>query len=162
MARKKVLILGGGLSALSTGIHLLQEGGAAKFDVTLLCMEHRLGGKAASYRFADGRYMEVGFHAVFGYYQAIQKLLARGGHPVTDPRFFTTNEGVHLMYEARAREVNRLDIPSGPLDIGALFDNGFVGVLVGYKGMSFTEKRQRRAESYGASMCPLRAPASAR
>lgn len=136
MARRKVLILGGGLSALSAGVHLLQEGGAGAFDVTVLCMEHRLGGKAASWRLPDGRYMEIGFHGVFGYYRAIQTLLARAGHPVTDPRWFTPNEGVHLMYEAGARAVNRLDIPDGPLDVAALFDGGFVG----YKGMSFTEK----------------------
>jgi hypothetical protein len=136
VATRKVLILGGGLSALSAGIHLLQDGGANEFDVTLLCMEHRLGGKAASWRFPDGRYMEVGFHGVFGYYHELQTLLARAGHPVTDPRFFTSNEGVHLMYEASARAVNRLDIPSGPLDVAALFDTGFVG----YDGMSFTEK----------------------
>lgn len=136
MARRKVLILGGGLSALSAGVHLLQEGGAGAFDVTLLCMEHRLGGKAASWRLPDGRYMEIGFHAVFGYYHALQTLLARAGRPIDDPRWFSSNEGEHLMYEAGARAVNRLDIPSGPLDIGALFDGGFVG----YQGMSFAEK----------------------
>lgn len=136
MAQRKVLILGGGLSALSAGVHLLQEGGAAAFDVTVLCMEHRLGGKAASWRLPDNRYMEVGFHGVFGYYRELQTLLARAGHPVTDPRWFTSNEGVHLMYEAGARAVNRLDIPAGPLDVAALFNSGFVG----YQGMSFTEK----------------------
>ena len=136
MAQRKVLILGGGLSALSAGVHLLQEGGGSSFDVTVLCMEHRLGGKAASWRLPDGRYMEIGFHGVFDYYRAIQTLLARAGHPVTDPRWFTPNEGVHLMYEPGARAVNRLDIPSGPLDVAALFDSGFVG----YQGMGFTEK----------------------
>jgi uncharacterized protein with NAD-binding domain and iron-sulfur cluster len=136
VAQKKVLILGGGLSALSTGVHLLQEGGNAEFDVTILCMEHRLGGKAASYRLPDGRYMETGFHGIFGYYLALQTLLARAGHPVTDPRWFSNNGGVHLMYEAGANAVNQLDIPSGPLDVGALFHNGFIG----YQGMSFLEK----------------------
>ncbi|HMR77220.1 MAG TPA: FAD-dependent oxidoreductase [Polyangiaceae bacterium] len=136
MAKKKVLILGGGLSALSAGIHLLQEGGDQKFEVKILCMEHRLGGKAASWRLPDGRFMEVGFHAVFGYYRAIQQLLARAGRPVDNPQYFTPNDGVHLMYEGGARAVNRLDIPSGPLDVPALFDSGFVG----YQGMSFTEK----------------------
>ena len=86
MAKKKVVVLGGGLSALSAGIHLLQEGGSAELEVTLLCMEHRLGGKAASWRLPDGRYMEIGFHAVFGYYRALQTLLARAGRPVSDPR----------------------------------------------------------------------------
>jgi hypothetical protein len=136
VAKKKILILGGGLSALSAGIHLLEDGGDLEFDVRLLCMEHRLGGKAASWRLADGRYMEVGFHAVFGYYEELKGLLARVGHPVTDPRWFTTNDGVHLMYEAEARAVNRLDIPDGPLDVAALFNSGFIG----YEGMSFREK----------------------
>jgi hypothetical protein len=136
VAKRKVRILGGGLSALSAGIHLLQEGGGEKFDVTLLCMEHRLGGKAASWRLPDGRYMEVGFHAIFGYYQAIKDLLSRAGHPVTDPRWFTTNDGVHLMYEAGARALNRLDIPDGPLDVAAFFNSGFIG----YDGMNFREK----------------------
>ncbi len=99
-------------------------------------MEHRLGGKAASWRLPDGRYMEVGFHGVFGYYRELQGLLARGGHPIDDPRYFTSNDGVHLMYEAGARAVNRLDIPSGPLDVAALFDSGFVG----YEGMNLKEK----------------------
>lgn len=136
MAKTKVVILGGGLSALSAGIHLLQEGGGDEFDVTLLCMEHRLGGKAASWRLPDGRFMEVGFHGVFGYYRALQTLLARGGHSIDDPRWFTHNDGVHLMYESSARAVNRLDIPSGPLDVGALFNNGFTS----YEGMSFMER----------------------
>jgi hypothetical protein len=136
VAKTKVLILGGGLAALSTGIHLLQEGGGDKLDVTLLCMEHRLGGKAASWRLPDGRYMEIGFHAVFGYYRALQTLVGRGGHAIDDPRWFTPNEGVHLMYEREARAVNRLDIPSGPLDVSALFNNGFTS----YQGMSFMEK----------------------
>ena len=136
MAKKKVLILGGGLSALSAGVHLLQEGGKDKFEVTLLCMEDRLGGKAASWRFPDGRFMEIGFHAVFGYYRALQTLVGRGGHAIDNPVYFTPNEGEHLMYEASARAVNRLDIPQGPLDVAALFNSGFVG----YQGMSFTEK----------------------
>ncbi|MBX3269640.1 MAG: FAD-dependent oxidoreductase [Sandaracinaceae bacterium] len=134
--KKKILILGGGLSALSAGIHLLEDGGAAALDVHLVCMEHRLGGKAASWRLPDGRYMEIGFHAVFGYYRAIQALLERVGRPVTDARYFTDNGGVHLMYESKVRKVNRLDIPDGPLDVGALFNGGFLG----YEGMSFTEK----------------------
>ncbi len=136
MAKKKVLILGGGLAALSAGIHLLQEQGSDRFEVKLLCMEHRLGGKAASYRLADGRFMDIGFHAVFGYYTALQTLLKRAGRSIDDPQWFTSNEGVHRMYEADARAVNELDIPAGPLDVGALFNSGFVG----YDGMSLSEK----------------------
>ena len=139
---KKVLILGGGLSALTAGITLLDQGGAAEFDVTVVCMEHRLGGKASSWQMDvpagdPARYMEIGFHAIFGYYSAIRKLLRRVGRPVTDPRWFRSGRGVQLMYEAgKARTVNRLDIPKGPMDIGAAANIG----LFKYKGMSLIEK----------------------
>lgn len=148
MAKKKVLILGGGLSALSAGIHLLREGGGAKFDVTLLTMEKRLGGKASSWRLADGRLMEIGFHAIFGYYREIKSMLARAGHSTSDPRWFTSNEGIHLMYEAGARAVNRLQIPRGPFDFDGLFHNGFVG----YQGMTLAEKAQ--VGKWGAQVLP--------
>lgn len=134
--KRKVMILGGGISALSAGIHLLEDGGAAKYDVTILCMEHRLGGKAASFRLPDGRLMETGFHAIFGYYHAIRSLLARAGHSTDDPRWFTSNHGKHLMYEASARTVNRLHVPNGPFDLEAIVHNGFLT----YEGMSVLEK----------------------
>jgi len=149
MAKKKVLILGGGLSALSTGVNLLRDGGGAKFDVTVVCMEKRLGGKASSWRLPDGRLMEIGFHAIFGYYHEIRAMLARAGHPTTDPRYFTSNEGIHFMYEAGARAVNRLQIPKGPLDLDGLFHNGFVG----YQGMSVLEKAM--VGKWGAVALPL-------
>lgn len=134
--KRKVLILGGGLSALSAGIHLLEDGGSAKYEVTIVSMEHRLGGKAASFRFPDGRFMEIGFHAVFGYYQALRKMLAKVDRPVTDTRYFSTNHGVHLMYEASSRTVNRLHLPSGLWDIEAILNNGFLD----YVGMTPFEK----------------------
>ncbi|MHB8875556.1 MAG: FAD-dependent oxidoreductase [Myxococcaceae bacterium] len=132
----KVLILGGGLSALSAGVHLLRDGGGAKFDVTVVCMEHRLGGKASSWRHPDGRMMEIGFHAIFGYYHEIRAMLERAGHSTTDPRYFTSNGGRHLMYEASARAVNRLHIPEGPFDFEAILHNGFLD----YQGMTLGEK----------------------
>lgn len=148
MAKTKVLILGGGLSALSTGINLLREGGDAKFDVTLLTMERRLGGKASSWRIGGNRLMEIGFHAIFGYYVEIKSMLARAGHSTDDPRFFTSNEGQHLMYEAGARAVNRLQIPKGPFDFDGLLHNGFVG----YQGMTLREKAQ--VGKWGAQVLP--------
>lgn len=149
MAKTKVLILGGGLSALSTGINLLREGGGAKFDVTIVCMEHRLGGKASSWRTPDNRLMEIGFHAIFGYYREIRAMLERAGHSTNDPRWFTSNGGIHLMYEAGARAVNRLQIPKGPLDFDGLLHNGFVG----YQGMTLTEKAQ--FAKWGAAVAPI-------
>lgn len=146
--KRKVIILGGGLSALSTGIHLLEDGGAAKYDVKILCMEHRLGGKAASWRKPDGRFMEIGFHAVFGYYRALRSLLAKVGRPVTDTRWFSSNHGVHLMYEASARVVNRLHLPEGLADIEAILNNGFLD----YQGMTPFEKM--RTARFFAEMLP--------
>jgi len=146
--KRKVIILGGGLSALSTGIHLLEDGGAAKYDVKILCMEHRLGGKAASWRKPDGRFMEIGFHAIFGYYRAIRGLLAKVGRPVTDTRWFSSNHGIHLMYEASARAVNRLHLPNGISDIEAILNNGFVD----YQGMNVLEKM--RAARFFAEALP--------
>jgi uncharacterized protein with NAD-binding domain and iron-sulfur cluster len=148
LAKKRVLILGGGVSALATGIHLLRDGGAERFDVTLVCMEGRLGGKASSWRHPDGRLMEIGFHAVFGHYHELRAMLARAGHPTTDPRFFTSNHGQHLMYEASARAVNRIQIPKSPLDFNALIHHGFFA----YQGMSMREKA--RMARWVASVLP--------
>ena len=154
MAKKKVLILGGGISALVTGIHLLRDGGDAKFDVRLVCMEHRLGGKAASWRVPDpaypaGRLMEIGFHAIFGYYHEIRSMLARAGHPTTDPRYFTSNEGELLMYEASARAVNRLQIPKGLFDLSGMLHTG----IFGYQGMTLVEKAE--VAKWFASVGPM-------
>ncbi len=149
MAQKtRVLILGGGLSALATGIHLLRDGGAGRFDVTLLTMEHRLGGKASSFRRPDGRLVDTGFHAIFGYYAEIRAMLARAGHSTDDPRWFSTNHGVHLMYESVARTVNRLQIPQGPTDLQGLLHTG----LLTYEGMTLREKAQ--AGAWMATMVP--------
>jgi len=135
VGKRKVLILGGGIAALTTGIELLEDGGGERYEVTLACMEHRLGGKASSWRHADGRLMEIGFHAIFGYYSALRDLLARVGRPTTDPAYFTSNGGEHLIYEPSARAVNRLRVPRGPLDVGAIVGN----LSHPYHGMSASE-----------------------
>lgn len=131
---RRVLVLGGGISALTAGIELLERGIADK--VTLACMEHHLGGKAASWRYADGRLMEIGFHAIFGYYHAIRALLERVGRPTTSSRWFTSNEGEHLMYEPAARALNRIRVPRGPFDAPALLH----AVTERYQGMGAGEK----------------------
>ncbi|MCP4445473.1 MAG: NAD(P)-binding protein [Myxococcales bacterium] len=136
MTRKKILILGGGLSGLTAGLELLEDGGKERYDVSLLCRDSELGGKAASWRTPDGRTMEIGFHAVFGYYTAIRSLLARVGRSTTDPRYFTSNRGEHLMYEPSARAVNRLLVPRGPFDLQALLAN----LRTPYKGHSKREQ----------------------
>lgn len=135
MVKKRVLILGGGLAGLAAGLEILDRAGE-RFAVTLVCMEGRLGGKAASWRMSGGRSMETGFHSLFGYYTAVPKLLARSGRSVTDERWFTTNGGVHRIYDAGANAVNTLRVPSGPFDLRALFESD----LLGYRGMNPSQK----------------------
>ncbi len=135
MAKKRVLILGGGLAGLSAGLEILDRA-AERYDVTLVCMEGRLGGKAASWRLSDGRYMETGFHSLFGYYTAVPALLARCGRRVSDERWFTTNQGVHRIYDAGANAVNTLRVPGGFFDVRALLESD----LLGYRGMNLSQK----------------------
>ncbi len=134
--KTKVLILGGGIAGLSTALGLLDDGGAERFEVTVLCMEHRLGGKAASWRLSGDRLMETGFHSLFGYYTHIPALLERAGRSVKDPRWFTSNRGAHRMYDQGARALNLLRVPKHLFDVGAVLasDAPF------YKGMTVSQR----------------------
>ena len=134
-AKKRVLILGGGLAGLSAGLEILDRA-AERYEVTVVCMEGRLGGKAASWRLPDGRYMETGFHSLFGYYTAVPALLSRCGREVSDERWFTSNHGVHRMYDVGANAVNTLRVPGGALDVRALLESD----LLGYRGMNLSQK----------------------
>jgi hypothetical protein len=136
MAKTKVLILGGGIAGLATAISLLDDGGAERYDVTLVCMEHRLGGKAASWRLPDGRLMETGFHSLFGYYTAVPALLERAGRSVRDPRWFTSNRGVHRMYDQSARAMNLLRVPKHLFDVASIVRSD---ALV-YRGMTASQR----------------------
>lgn len=134
--KTKVLILGGGMAGLATALGLLDDGGAARFDVTVLCMEHRLGGKAASWRLPGDRLMETGFHSLFGYYTEVPRLLERAGRSVKDPRWFTSNRGVHRMYDQGARALNLLRVPKHLFDLGAVLGSD----APVYKGMTVSQR----------------------
>ena len=73
----KAVVVGGGLAGLSAGIKLLEEKPGAK--VTLYTLGHHLGGKATSYRDADGFNIDHGFHALSTNYHRLLALLARSG-----------------------------------------------------------------------------------
>jgi uncharacterized protein with NAD-binding domain and iron-sulfur cluster len=73
----KAVVVGGGLAGLSAGIKLLEEKPGAK--VTLYTLGHHLGGKATSYRDADGFNIDHGFHALSTNYRRLLALLARSG-----------------------------------------------------------------------------------
>ena len=66
--KKRVVILGGGPSALATAFELTSGELADRHEVTLLQPGWRLGGKCASGRGANERIEEHGLHVWFGFY----------------------------------------------------------------------------------------------
>jgi uncharacterized protein with NAD-binding domain and iron-sulfur cluster len=69
--RKKVIILGGGMAALTTACELTRESDWKEHfeSVTVYQMGWRLGGKGASGRGANGRIEEHGLHFWLGFYE---------------------------------------------------------------------------------------------
>ncbi len=70
---KKIAILGGGISALTTAFELTsQPNWQAQYDITLYQMGWRLGGKCATARGPNDRIEEHGIHGFLGcYYNAL-------------------------------------------------------------------------------------------
>ncbi len=90
-AKKRVVILGGGMSALTAALYLTQGPNAEKYDVTIYQRGWRLGGKGASGRNAHHgqRIEEHGLHIWLGFYENAFRLYRdvfkswkrRPGHP---------------------------------------------------------------------------------
>jgi uncharacterized protein with NAD-binding domain and iron-sulfur cluster len=70
-SRQKVVILGGGIGAISTAFMLTDPSLGGRYEVTIHCMGWRLGGKGASGRNAaiHQRVEEHGLHIWFGHYR---------------------------------------------------------------------------------------------
>ncbi|HEY9886083.1 MAG TPA: FAD-dependent oxidoreductase [Vampirovibrionales bacterium] len=68
---KKVVIVGGGLAGLSAAKQLVNQG----FSVQVLEGRNILGGKASSWKDADGDWVESGLHVFFGSYRKIFDLM---------------------------------------------------------------------------------------
>ncbi|RED12146.1 FAD-dependent oxidoreductase [Pontivivens insulae] len=69
MTKRKIAILGGGISALTTALELTATPELrAKHDVSIWQMGWRLGGKCATGRDEQGRILEHGLHFWFGCY----------------------------------------------------------------------------------------------
>lgn len=71
-ARRRIVILGGGVGALGTAWHLTQQADWQQhYEVVVYQMGWRLGGKGASSRNAKfgGRIQEHGLHVWFGFYE---------------------------------------------------------------------------------------------
>jgi uncharacterized protein with NAD-binding domain and iron-sulfur cluster len=88
--KERIAVLGGGLGSLSA-VHALtsEPGHADRYDITVYQMGWRLGGKAASWRDADGRIVEHGLHVWFGFYERafrmIREVYAELGRPPDHP-----------------------------------------------------------------------------
>lgn len=76
--REKIVILGGGLAALSTAFELTsQPGWQERYEVTLHTMGWRLGGKCASSRGPNERIEEHGIHLFMGSYFNAMRVMKR-------------------------------------------------------------------------------------
>lgn len=76
MAKKKIVILGGGMAGLSAAYELTKTDELrAQHEVTLYQMGWRLGGKATSGRDQSGRSLEHGLHVWFGCYENVFRMI---------------------------------------------------------------------------------------
>jgi uncharacterized protein with NAD-binding domain and iron-sulfur cluster len=75
--KKRIVIVGGGPSALAAAFELTDGALAARHDVTILQPGWRLGGKCASGRGPHGRVEEHGLHVWFGSYDNAFALMRR-------------------------------------------------------------------------------------
>src|SRR3954452_11855360 len=74
---KRVVIAGGGLAGLACAKSLVDAG----HDVALVEGLPYLGGRASTYRDADGDWVEQGLHLFLGAYSEFKALLASIGEP---------------------------------------------------------------------------------
>ena len=110
--RKKVLIFGAGPAGLSAGIHLLEKGGREHLDVTIINLDHMLGGKAKSWQdpvFNDGRHYDHGIHYIFGYYKDLRELMAKAG--IDEEKVLNSTNGHYYWYEMRDKKVHPIRMP---------------------------------------------------
>lgn len=74
--KKKIAILGGGMSAVTAAMQLSEEGWRERFEsITLYQMGWRLGGKGATGRGDHGSIEEHGLHIWLGFYENAFKLI---------------------------------------------------------------------------------------
>jgi len=126
----RVLVIGAGPAGLAAAARLLEKG-KGKVQVQLVHMGHHLGGKAASYRSDDGRFVEHGWHMVLGFYKRMRSLLARAG--VDERQAFRSMGRTSYPYEPTTGRIHSLPAARTRADFLAQFAFEYDGLAGGDK-----------------------------
>lgn len=124
MSGKRVAIAGGGLAGLTCAKYLVDAG----LSVTVVESLPFLGGRASTYRDADGEWVEQGLHLFLGVYSEFRKLLSDIGQ--SPERILFWMDQMHILDPQGSRAtfgVNPLSSPVKTL-LSVLGQNDFLGV----------------------------------
>ncbi|MBI2374351.1 MAG: FAD-dependent oxidoreductase [Deltaproteobacteria bacterium] len=127
--KTRVLVVGSGPAGLAAASRLLERGGS-RCEVRLATLGHHFGGKADSWRDAEGRLIDHGQHVVIGWYHEMKALLTRAGVDVD--AHLVPNEGHSYVFEPRDGLVHDLSLKRSPI---AMLFRG-----LGYSGLTAEEK----------------------
>lgn len=128
--RTRVLVVGAGPAGLAAAARILERGGKDRFRVRLAGLGHHTGGKASSWRDAEGRLIDHGQHVIVGWYREMKAFIRRAGVDV-DARL-VSNEGHTHVYEPRDGKVHELALKRNPLHVFYR--------AVGFSGLTAAEK----------------------
>lgn len=129
--KKKVAIIGGGLSGLSCAKYLSDAG----HEPTIYEARDVLGGKVSAWQDADGDWIETGLHIFFGAYPNVMNMFAELG--IHDHLQWKIHQMIFAMQELPGEFTSFNFIPGIP----APFNFG-LAILMNQKMLSFPEKLQ--------------------
>ena len=111
--KKRVLIMGGGLSGLSAAKHIIDAG----HEPILLEARQLLGGKVAAWKDDDGDITETGLHIFFGAYPNMMTLFYELG--IEDRLQWKDHAMIFAKPGSKKREFSNFDFPALPAPINA-------------------------------------------
>jgi 15-cis-phytoene desaturase len=121
----RVAIAGGGLAGLTCAKYLADAG----LQVTVIESQPFLGGRASTFRDADGEWVEQGLHLFLGAYTEFKKLLQEIGAPPDDVLFWM--DELRLQDPSGPEAVYNINPLHAPLKtvFGFLGQNDYLGLL---------------------------------